>query len=264
MQTSGGVVVGLPPTPDQDHVLNWAAIEARRSGVHLLVVRCTDDGRPDPVLPDIRRRYADLTVESVVSTGRPDEELLKYAEVGRLLVVGAPRPDTGLSHLIAASTASNVAFRARCPVVVVPRCVDEVRHDRLVVGVNGSAAATTALHSAFLEARRRNARLLVVGGKEGRTSGAVDAVERQVLGLELQAWIATFPGVPVDYEIRHGRPADVLLAAAASADLLLIGERDHRGFLGIHNASITPALLSRSPCPVLVARSRPEPPRQAL
>lgn len=259
MQASDRVIVGLPSTPGRSHVLEWAAEEADRYGDPLLVIRCSDDAAAATAdlrtqSEPIRSRLPGLVLETAVSTAPPADELLSHADRARLIVVGAPRPNTGLSHIIGESTAAQVAMRAPCSVAVIPRGrVGELR-DHVVVGVNGSAAGTTALQQALAEARRRRSRLLVVGVKGGAAKEPADTAERRLLGLELQAWIAAYPDIPVDYEIRRGDTAEELMAASASADLLVIGERAHPGFLGVRETSSTPLLFTRSPCPLLIVR----------
>jgi nucleotide-binding universal stress UspA family protein len=52
----------------------------------------------------------------------------------------------------------------------------------------------------------------------------------------------------------EGHPAEVLLAAAAHAQLLVVGSRGHSKTLGSLLASVSQYLAAHAPCPVVVIR----------
>src|SRR5271157_4397691 len=107
---------------------------------------------------------------------------------------------------------------------------------RVVVGVDGSQGADTALIWAAAEAKRRDALLEVVfvygrapladGERDGEfddeAQRAVDRATRTVTVLE--------PSLVVKAEAREGNPAKVLVEASAHADLLVVGSRGRGGF----------------------------------
>jgi hypothetical protein len=63
--------------------------------------------------------------------------------------------------------------------------------------------------------------------------------------------------VPVRPRILHGRPTDVLLLAARSADMLIVGSRGHGSVAGILLDSVNQHCVQRAPCPVLVIPAAP-------
>ncbi len=52
----------------------------------------------------------------------------------------------------------------------------------------------------------------------------------------------------------EGHPAEVLLAAAAHAQLLVVGSRGHNKIIGSLLASVSQYLAAHAPCPVVVIR----------
>lgn len=56
--------------------------------------------------------------------------------------------------------------------------------------------------------------------------------------------------------VAEGRPADVLIEAAAGADLLVVGSRGHGGFASALLGSVSRYCTQHAPCPVAVIRGR--------
>ena len=61
--------------------------------------------------------------------------------------------------------------------------------------------------------------------------------------------------VAVEAEAIEGPTASVLLDAAASPDLLVVGSRGHGGFVGLLLGSVSQHVVTHAPCPVVVHRS---------
>lgn len=183
----------------------------------------------------------------------PAEALVVEARSAALLVVGAPGAESGLARLIAVSTALHAALYAKSPVAVVPRA-EPAAGGRIVAAVDEPGARDRTLDAAFEEARRRELPLEVVGVKETAAAADLDALERELLAVELRPWCARFPDVAVAPRILHGPVVPTLVDAGGGATILVVGARRRSGFLGLRDASVTPKLLQRAGCPVLVAR----------
>ncbi|KUN80601.1 hypothetical protein AQJ66_26010 [Streptomyces bungoensis] len=131
----------------------------------------------------------------------------------------------------------------------------------IVVGVDGSAASEDALRWAARQAGLTGAGLRVVtawrlpvmygyppdysgAGYQDRARAALDAAIGRVLGPA--------PRPSVDARVEEGHPAQVLLAAARGADLLVVGSRGHGAFTGMLLGSTARHCVDHAPCPVLV------------
>jgi nucleotide-binding universal stress UspA family protein len=106
----------------------------------------------------------------------------------------------------------------------------------IVVGVDGSEKSKEALRFALEEARLRGAR--------------VEAVYVADVAGDAAA-------VRVDQIAVDDRPARALIAAAADADLLVVGSRGHGGFAGLLLGSVSQQCAQHAPCPVVIVPKRP-------
>jgi len=145
---------------------------------------------------------------------------------------------------------------------------DTDRDATIVVGVDGSAHAARALAWAIDEARRRGAHLRVVtvwhvplgaygtGGLVPPLTTAVDEsfgeVAQEVAAAAGETVRAA--GVEVETQVKRGQAADVLIAAARDADLLVVGCRGHGGFAGLLLGSVSAQCAHHAPCPVVIVR----------
>ncbi|WP_431895254.1 universal stress protein [Nonomuraea sp. bgisy101] len=142
---------------------------------------------------------------------------------------------------------------------------DDAGTRRVVVGVDGSAAARDALTWAAEEAARRQAALVIVHAWESpspyRAPYAPASVwvgpewardEGRAL-LDRMAAIASrvCPWSAVERRLVEGRPAEALLAAAEGADLLVLGARAQMAGDGRLGATVL-ACLRWPPCPVVM------------
>ena len=134
---------------------------------------------------------------------------------------------------------------------------------RIVVGVDGSKGSEEALRFALAEARLRGASLRLVAAWATPTTayagmGYVPTfdlreVEAEAAELKLQAAVAVLgddPGVAIETVAVEGHPADMLLAQAVGADLLVVGTRGHGGFASLLLGSISHQVAQHAPCPV--------------
>jgi len=137
----------------------------------------------------------------------------------------------------------------------------------IVVGVDGSDHADRALAWAIDEAKLRTARMRAVTAWHVPAmvygaSGFVPAVSpsadeiRTVAeeAAEAAAEKARGSGVDVETSVQHGQAADVLINAAADAELLVVGSRGHGGFAGLLLGSVSAQCAQHAPCPVVIVR----------
>jgi len=138
----------------------------------------------------------------------------------------------------------------------------------IVVGHDGSAAAHEAMRWAVEEGRLRGLVVHVVrawvlsgvirdmGGISAGVPSFVEAgawVEQQ---LHEHLLSCRPEGVDVHTHVIHEASTDVILAAAATADLVVLGNRGRGGFAGAIIGSVAENVVRHAPCTVVVVRKR--------
>jgi nucleotide-binding universal stress UspA family protein len=146
---------------------------------------------------------------------------------------------------------------------------------RIVVGIDGSELGRAALRWAEEEARLRDATLVAVHAwtfvppasiaepgmipvPPGDLSGDLEserAAANAVLDGEV-AGVGEHDGVRVEKRLMEGAPGDVLVAAAADADLVVVGSHGRGGLARALLGSVSHHVVKHSPCPVVVVRSQ--------
>jgi nucleotide-binding universal stress UspA family protein len=148
----------------------------------------------------------------------------------------------------------------------------ELRFNRLLVAIDGSATSDLALRGAVTAARRDNAALtlLVVApeaaaGTQTWAAGAPDARSlQQDIDAESQKLIRETveripEDIPVTTRIRHGKPGPEIVAEATEHDYdaILLGARG-LGRMRAMAGSVSGYVLHNAPTAVFVAHSPPE------
>lgn len=139
-------------------------------------------------------------------------------------------------------------------------------HDRLIVGFDGSAQSKAALGWAAAEAETRAASVRVISSYSmppvmdyyglGTSAASPESMERirQQCLTELRTAVASavrdHPGVGFDEQAVPESPVERLLAEAAHADLLAVGQNGLGAVRDFLLGSVTGALLHESSCPV--------------
>jgi nucleotide-binding universal stress UspA family protein len=136
---------------------------------------------------------------------------------------------------------------------------------RIVVGIDGSGAATDALRWGARQAELTGSPLEVIMTWEwpaslGWSVPVPDDYDpesdvRQTLDAAVDAALAEHPGVTVERRVVSGHPAPVLVEASKGADLLVIGSRGHGEFVGMLLGSVSEFCTTNAHCPVLVHRA---------
>jgi nucleotide-binding universal stress UspA family protein len=144
---------------------------------------------------------------------------------------------------------------------------------RIVVGVDGSSSSKRALRWAvdFAELTTATVDAVIVCPNQpvsdygygwmpvaATDEALADAAADAVLMTSIAEVLGDGPhAVPVRPRILHGRPTDVLLLAARSADMLIVGSRGHGTVAGILLDSVSQHCVQHAPCPVLVIPAAP-------
>ncbi|MFI0724139.1 universal stress protein [Streptomyces sp. NPDC021224] len=278
------LTVGVDGSDASLRALDWAIAEADRRNLPLRVVHAAlwerytraapsfGTARPgrwvlaENIVGSARERVArlgpDVRVTADVFLDDPVEALLKAAPESSALVVGN-RGRGELADMLLGSVGLRVAGRAPCPVVVVRGAEPNVRGDfgRVSLGVGGKGESSTAVRWAFREAEARGAELNALHAWRRRHTGTGDAPQdagaesvrsARVLDDAVGVVSGDFPAVTARTGTAEAPARDVLLEAAVSSDLLVVGAHRRDGGPGLQLGAVNHALLHHAPCPVAV------------
>ena len=271
------VVAGVDGSVPSLHAVRWAAREASRRTVPLLLLHSVYVPSPEPYVPfRLPRSYGDalreqgteslieaakaaqeaatgVVVRTEQRTGSASGHLLRLGDTAGLLVVGS-RGLGAVAGVLLGSVAGEVAAHARCPVVVVRGRTPESAPPEtgtVMVGVDGSAHSAAPVRFAFDMSAARQAPLVAVHA--ATRSGAVMPQEA---GRQLREGATRHPDVEVREVIVRYRPTRGLLEVAQEAWLAVVGSRGRGGFTGLTLGSTSQAVLRHAPCPVAIVRDK--------
>jgi nucleotide-binding universal stress UspA family protein len=285
---SPGIVVGVDESDGAAAALRWGVGEGRLRGLPVTAVMAWSHAQqhhfpPAPFDPAYGEEDARAALDAIVAAAlgpadasaverrtvcdRAVPALLGEAVGADLLFVGA-RGLGGFDELLLGSVGQQCLHHAPCPVAVVRGAEDSETSRHVLVGVDGSPPSRAALAWAVEEARLRSARLTVLrahlpayvaelpddGGLVWEQSVAEEAAQA---ALEAVVDAADTTGVAVDRVLVVDRPAQAILAAAAGADLIVLGSRGLGAFKGMLLGSVSHHVTHRATCPVVVLRSPP-------
>ncbi|WP_331767927.1 universal stress protein [Embleya sp. NBC_00896] len=138
----------------------------------------------------------------------------------------------------------------------------------VVVGVDGSPAALSAVAQAALEAANRGLPLEIVSAwlvpSDGEWASYAGRIRREAQEAAEAAAAharALFPQIWTIARVRRGAAHEVLLASAEHASLVVVGSRGHGRMAGLLLGSVSLSVAAYTPCPLLVVRGEPGPSR---
>lgn len=276
------VVAGYNGTSHARAALVWAAGEARRRDVPLLVVYAANYPgmtlEPGPGLLDLSPG-ALVAAEEVTADGvtealaaepglhviggtevtSPTKTLILAAEEAGLLVIGTRGYGRVLGPLLG-SVAFTVAARAPCPVIVVktatdPRPVGAVRD--VVVGTDGSPCAAGAVRFAADQAAATSnpLRILTCTGEQAPAGVSPErqrAAAQRMADAARRAVHRTHPQLDVTTVVEDGPAERAIVDASAAAELVVVGTRGRGAFRGMLLGSVSHAVIHGARCPVAV------------
>lgn len=133
----------------------------------------------------------------------------------------------------------------------------------VVVGVDGSQSSKDALAWAakYAEATGSQVRAITTFESEyflGGASPNADIAKQAHDNAQaaVHAVLGPNPAVPVKIEVVGGHPAQVLVEASRTADMLVVGSRGHGAFVGMFLGSVSTHCVHHAKCPVLVLHDR--------
>lgn len=143
----------------------------------------------------------------------------------------------------------------------------------IVVGHDGSPFSDHALRWALELAQRASMPVTIVRAWTMRTAprpktqefGYVPPAEdfaaevRDRLTESTRDILAQFPQVETTLQVERGQPANVVVEAARTASLLVVGPRGLGGFKGLVLGSVSEHAVETASCPVVVVRGDDDP-----
>jgi nucleotide-binding universal stress UspA family protein len=136
---------------------------------------------------------------------------------------------------------------------------------KIVVGADGSPHGNAALRWALDHAEVLQGSVTAVFGWQIPLLGMPGAFNRQELEqlakrllVDTVSTVEPSPVVPVLPVVAEGDPTEVLIHAAAEADLLVLGSRGRSPFKGLLLGSVTQGCAAAAACPVVIVKDRPE------
>jgi nucleotide-binding universal stress UspA family protein len=135
----------------------------------------------------------------------------------------------------------------------------------IVVGVDGSGHSRKALERAAAEAAAHGVPLTVLTVHQAvrdvygypshyQEDAAQTAKVKEAAQTETDEVVATLDAKPTSVTVTsvHGLPADELIKASQSADMLVLGRRGAGGFARLTMGSVSSQVVHHAHCPVLV------------
>ncbi|MFN7151321.1 MAG: universal stress protein, partial [Microthrixaceae bacterium] len=278
----GAVVVGFNGKGHSRAALAWGAGEALRRGAPLLVLFAANypgmTVEPGPGLmhrdpgaleaagevtargvSEAATAYPSLRIAGATEVTSPALALIEASEQAGLLVLGS----RGYGRVVGAllgSVAFTVAARANCPVVVVKdEAMDQPAgpQHRVVVGIDGSVAATAAVRFAAQRAATVSASLEVVTCTGGHQVKDVDEHKLRASAERIAHAAAghvreTHSGLTVSVSVEDCPAELTLVTASADAGLVVLGTRGRGAFEGMLLGSVSHAVIHGARCAVAV------------
>ncbi|MBD0842904.1 MULTISPECIES: universal stress protein [unclassified Streptomyces] len=133
----------------------------------------------------------------------------------------------------------------------------------ITTGVDGSQESLAALGWAAREAVRRGLALRVVHAWRFQPHEAIEAADpdtqaawaREAVAETVRGVREKHPGLEVSTDVLEGSPVDTLAAAAADAEMLVLGSRGHGAVVGFLLGSVGQQVIVEAARPVVLVRA---------
>jgi nucleotide-binding universal stress UspA family protein len=292
------LVVGYDGTQTSQDALAWAVAEARLRGGSVRAIYAVPPfaetvtpfgGSIGPdfaaaeqageqvlasAVAQAQRLAPGVVVDTRVVHACAADALLGSSDAESMVVVGS-RGHGGIAHLLVGSTGVQLANHANCPVVIIrpaatgPAAPAGSGAGRIVVGVDGSAAADQAVRFALTEASVRGVGVTAVDAWKKPPPGLpptsgdlppfvvadeMEGTQTRLLSDSLAAVSAQFPGVDLRQEVAHDDPVQALVSRSQDAVMLVVGSLGHGRFSSLLPGSVGHGVLHHARCPVVIVR----------
>jgi nucleotide-binding universal stress UspA family protein len=248
------ILCGVEQTPESLEAVRQAVrLRAPGGSVHLVAVAQTHLVVHAELIGEIERVARESLRHALNEVGGDTSRILEgdvtqgllgeIAQEHATLVAIGIRGHSRAAGIFLGSTATALLHEAPCSVLVARPAAQFDRFPHwITLGIDGSRQSLQAAAVAHSLVERFGAELRPLVATRGKPIDADGLAGRAAeLGLELE-WV-------------EREPTDALVAAAASADLLVVGSRGLHGFRAL--GSVSERIAHRAPCSVLVVRGVP-------
>jgi nucleotide-binding universal stress UspA family protein len=210
---------------------------------------------------DIRLRsdFPSWRVCGEILTGNPAEELVKKAEHWHadLIVVGS-QGRSAIGRLILGSVSLQVATEARCSVRIGRLTTRKIarRPLRILIGLNCSADAETAVRRVLMRAWPEGTELRIVAVDDGVSTITTDRLSDSSALEGKYVKLAESKGLTISAGIKEGDPQQVLIAEGREweADCIVVGSRGLKSSSWRLGSSVSAGLAANARCSVEIIR----------
>ena len=279
MRMSELIIVGVTDAQASRRAIAWAADRARDESAPVELISIIggavgaagEEGVLSDAVAGVTARLekvaaelsaTGLAVRVRVETGNPTSVLVDASKDAGLLVIGG-EPH---AHNRRGQHGSRIAAGAHCPVVVVPSVTDSTPRHGVVVGVDGSDVSDAAIEFAASEAERLGEPLTVVSawmpvaipGDFGVYPDVylsdLEGISRSVVDGVVERIAAAHPALHVDGRVGEGDPAAVVVEAASTAVLVVVGSHGRGGLARFLLGSVSEEVVAHLPTTTAVVR----------
>ncbi|MFO7691103.1 MAG: universal stress protein [Cryobacterium sp.] len=281
------IVVGVDESAPGDAAIDWAMRRAERLNCPVKLVHSVYDtwlaegyGYYDSILEaenkllrDAQAKASAIAPGVAVSTelrhGNAPRELSEFSDEASLIVVGTGKKGR-LQGSLFGSVSLQVASMSRCPVAIIPLLEDPEGTVRsgVIVGIDGSTDSVTAVRIAAAEADRTGQELTAIYAPPTPSATALrniptDSIrermdeERVVLAEAVAGLTDRYPDLVVHQRlVEDAAPARVLVDAARTAQLLVVGSHGRGALRRLMMGSVSHEVLLHISSPTIITRIR--------
>ena len=277
------IVVGIDDSAAGETALVWAMARAANVKSPVMLMHTVYEtwladgyGYYDSILDAEKKLLAEaaaraevlapaVTTQTELRTGSAPRVLSELSKDASLVVVGTDQKGRVEGELFG-SVSLQIAALSTCPVAVIPS-LPATERSGVYVGVDGSADSIAAVAFAAAEADRTGQELYALyavhlPNRRVLRSIPADAVtermeeERVVLAESVAGLTTQYPDLVVHQVLETDEsPARALVAAARTAQLLVVGSRGRGSLQRLLMGSVSHEVLLHITCPTIVTRT---------
>lgn len=277
-------LIGVDGTPHSRVALDWGLRRAAKTGASVELMHVADDSflsesvaflseaqEASEKMLAAEREYAlslgftgSITGKAIV--GHPIHEIEEASKTADLVILGA-HSGNKLAGSVFGTRAVKIAAVAHCPVVVIPDEIEGTPKPAVVVGIDGSESAKTAIAFAAEEASIRGVPLIAVyawmppltPGLEYLWSEELvntqNAAAEEAIAIGVAGLATRYPDLEIQRKIVQAPPVAALLQVAEDADTIVVGSRGRGGLKRLLLGSVSHGVLQALPRTTIVTRA---------